>query len=228
MISNSSKSNLLVINLLLCLVLLFTFHGSVLAKANNTKDIGHNLERVQKALDELNKKYDGISITIDPSKVTREDLKQYDGYSDKELVEYLRSFFEESKKTTQVALKSEQVSNDSRTDFRVSSSSNTTYPNRIASVHLAVPAIGTCRLEIRFTSVLDSNLYFVSGEVHNSKDIGTCIGSWSHDYGTFEVAYYRTYATITAHGVLSYGIQGTPFHNSSRHSVQYLDRWVNY
>ena len=233
------------LNVLLCMVLLFSFTGSVFAAHDVEKvetKLESKIEKIQKKLDKLNKQYEGeVLVAVDMSKATEEAVAKFDTYTDEDLEDYLTSLFEDTKKITyKVNMKPEDVPANPNKINKMSkfglhapgltskfAESNTTYNNRAADVNFSVPALGMCSVKIRYNVTMDSNKYFVSGEITNSLlNSGACVGGWAHDYGNFIVSYYRTYAELYAYGVLSYGIGIFTVH--SNQSVYYLDSWTNY
>ncbi|HHD2786036.1 TPA: hypothetical protein ACOTHR_003598 [Clostridium perfringens] len=199
-------------------------YANEIKKGNIENFSGYLSKDVLKTIDEfnrlkaMNRNSNDIKFSIKDNP-TIQEINYFNNLSKKELIDFLEK---EYNNALNITYRVESIEDET------SSLARATYRNRKARVWFGVPAIGHCWMNILYDASLDSKKYFTSGKVNDSWLTGTRLGFWDHKYGEFNVAYYRTFADVIAHGVLTYGIPNTPVSVSTNQSVLFQDSYRNY
>ncbi len=205
----------------LCLGMFFS--STVYASAlSNDAEMVQKISRLESLIEKYNS--DKTYVQIDWTKVSEENLAFMEDFSDEDLENYIHSLYvdAENVKTTVVGVSAEPAIAP-----HIHDRPWTTY-DRSADVFAGIPNIGVCWIRIYYHATLSKDLYFMDGDVYNSKQVGVAVGSWDHVTGGFDISYYKTSADVTATGILTYGIPDTILSVSTEQTFLYTDSYRNY
>lgn len=209
------------VTIILCLSIL---HGSTVFASTSSDDyeVNQKIAQIETLLNQYNN--EKVTIRIDADRINKENLAFMDDFSEDELNCYIYSLYTDAQNIETTVT---NISTESCFSPYIFDQPYTTY-TRTAEVSSAIPSIGICNINIRFSSTLSADKYFMDGYVISSHQTGLSIGQWSHSYGEFNIAEYKTYATVRVVGVISYGIPNTPLYVQSEEAFVYIDSYTNY
>ncbi|MFK4300412.1 hypothetical protein ABH892_000504 [Paenibacillus sp. RC254] len=189
-------------------------------------------KRLNNAIIELNeaKKSNEGALSFDKELLTDEYTAKIKNYSDEELKQYLSQFFVDKSAIETKLVNIKTIPEDDN----IIKPTYKTYNKREAEVWTGVPSLGWCYVHIQYNILIgdssDGRMYdglFMRGKVLTSWQTGIAVANnWKHLDG--DVRALGNSADITARGLLTWGIKGTPLSYSQDITVLFEDSIHNY